>query len=458
MKNNKSKILIALTILFLMGILFYYFINRNGGKLNDNKGNSNIENKNILSTEKKDENMITNRELFVSLGKILGLSDKRLDDNDKIGQEELNNLIKRIKELKIFPDGYNYDLSYNPDRQHVFYSIGKVLNLDSNKENTNFSDNDRINPGLRSVIAKIQEMGFIGNNVDFNPNELVGEEQLKEIISAFIYERVDSKVMYKVENIGNRFVVINTKSAKLNNLDSSVNVFFTINAEGGKFEIINSDLNTIIIPNWIKHLDLILNNTKYRAIVDNSEGSNIESVDYKNSDIIIDLDIKEGPINLHNDVITDNDDNKKENPKDNDKSKDDNENIGRDDMDQNEGDKLKPSPAPNPEPKPEPKPEPEQNKSNKDLTIFVKNYKANKGIVFFAEKGVTLPDKAYVGILKTGENDGRLHEIVWSGDDLEKVKSSEKGTYSLLATTGDEITINGKNYGIVEMLIKIIIK
>ena len=100
----------------------------------------------------------------------------------------------------------------------------------------------------------------------------------------------------------------------------------------------------------------------------------------------------------------------------------------------------------------------EKEKLSKLLTIFTKNYRVNEGLVFNSKNKNKLPDEAYIGVKSTGENDGRLHKINWSGDQLEDVKSNKPGKYQLKVEVEDEISIAEKNFENISFYVDVVIK
>ena len=100
----------------------------------------------------------------------------------------------------------------------------------------------------------------------------------------------------------------------------------------------------------------------------------------------------------------------------------------------------------------------EKDELGKLLTIFTKNYRVGQGLVFNSKNNNKLPDEAFVGIKKTGENDGKLHKIIWSGNQLEEVKSNKIGKYRLKVEVKDEIIIAEKNFENISFYVDIVIK
>lgn len=100
----------------------------------------------------------------------------------------------------------------------------------------------------------------------------------------------------------------------------------------------------------------------------------------------------------------------------------------------------------------------EKEKLSKLLTIFTKNYRVNEGLVFNSKNKNKLPDEAYIGFKATGENDGKLHKINWSGDQLEDVKANKPGKYQLKVEVEDEISIAEKNFENISFYVDIVIK
>lgn len=94
---------------------------------------------------------------------------------------------------------------------------------------------------------------------------------------------------------------------------------------------------------------------------------------------------------------------------------------------------------------------------NNDFTIFSAAYSKKNGLAFGRDR-VELPASAIVGFKRTGENDGILHKIKWTGSELDSVLSGKVGSYVLTAEIDDSISINGVDYGKIKFDININIK
>ncbi|MFM1533673.1 hypothetical protein ABGF38_00510 [Helcococcus ovis] len=85
------------------------------------------------------------------------------------------------------------------------------------------------------------------------------------------------------------------------------------------------------------------------------------------------------------------------------------------------------------------------------------NLRKDKYLVFDKNK-VALPKKSLVGLANTGEFENKLHELEWSGDSLEDVKSGKTGDYEVIAKIKDDLEINGHDYGKVIIKVKVRVK
>lgn len=92
------------------------------------------------------------------------------------------------------------------------------------------------------------------------------------------------------------------------------------------------------------------------------------------------------------------------------------------------------------------------------LTIFTKNYRVNEGLVFSSKNKNMLPTNAYIGLKATGENDGKMHEISWSKEDLESIQNNIPGKYKMLVNVMDDLKIADKVYENVSFYVDVIIK
>lgn len=95
---------------------------------------------------------------------------------------------------------------------------------------------------------------------------------------------------------------------------------------------------------------------------------------------------------------------------------------------------------------------------SKILAIFTKNYRLNEGLVFNAKNKNVLPSEVYIGLKSTGENDGELHKISWSGDQIQDVKDNKPGKYQLKVEVLDDFKIADKEYEKVSFFVDVLIK
>ena len=95
----------------------------------------------------------------------------------------------------------------------------------------------------------------------------------------------------------------------------------------------------------------------------------------------------------------------------------------------------------------------------KMLTIFTENYRSvEEGLVFNSKNKNELPYEAFVGIKTTGENDGKLHKISWSGDNLDDIKANIKGKYRLKVSVNDTLRVAEKEYSDISFYVDVVIK
>lgn len=73
--------------------------------------------------------------------------------------------------------------------------------------------------------------------------------------------------------------------------------------------------------------------------------------------------------------------------------------------------------------------------------------KADGAIHKLPGQGVDLPDSLPIGLSHNGENTGQEILVVWTGQDLEKLKAGQKGRYLVQVQTQGQVIINDINYG-----------
>ena len=95
---------------------------------------------------------------------------------------------------------------------------------------------------------------------------------------------------------------------------------------------------------------------------------------------------------------------------------------------------------------------------SEDFIVLNEHLYADKTLKYKAVNGVTLEDKALIGLKLSGENNGVKLNVKWEGDSLSQVKNAQKGEYRLAVSSLEDLVINDKNYGKVKFIVKIIIE
>ncbi|MFM1582521.1 hypothetical protein EQF91_07700 [Helcococcus ovis] len=93
-----------------------------------------------------------------------------------------------------------------------------------------------------------------------------------------------------------------------------------------------------------------------------------------------------------------------------------------------------------------------------DKYILINSNLRKDKYLIFDKNQVKLPEKSLVGLANTGEFENKLHELEWSGDSLEDVKSGKPGDYEIIAKIKDDLEINGHDYGKVIIKVKVRVK
>ena len=95
---------------------------------------------------------------------------------------------------------------------------------------------------------------------------------------------------------------------------------------------------------------------------------------------------------------------------------------------------------------------------SEDFIVLNEHLYADKTLKYKAVNGVTLEDKALIGLKLSGENNGVKLNVKWEGESLNQVKNAQKGEYRLAVSSLEDLVINDKNYGKVKFIVKIIIE
>lgn len=102
--------------------------------------------------------------------------------------------------------------------------------------------------------------------------------------------------------------------------------------------------------------------------------------------------------------------------------------------------------------------EKEQESFDDRFTVLDLNLNSDYQLVYSQESDDVLPETAFIGFKFTGENDNKLHKIVWKSEHFDKIKNRTPGKYSVIVEVLDSLIINGNEYKNVKFNIDIIVK
>lgn len=102
--------------------------------------------------------------------------------------------------------------------------------------------------------------------------------------------------------------------------------------------------------------------------------------------------------------------------------------------------------------------EKEQESFDDRFTVLDLNLNSDYQLVYSQKSDEVLPETAFIGFKFTGENDNKLHKIVWKSEHFDKIKNKTPGKYSVIVEVLDSLIINGNEYKNIKFNIDIIVK
>ena len=433
---------------------------------------------------------ISKRDLIILLEKLsgnLGSDIADIGNYANADEEYIKSSVEKLKGLNIIDEHVSYaNLYESPKKEDVYYLLAKYIGIEPAEGKTTFIDDEKLQSWSRGYIKELENLGVIeGKDKNFEPGKVLNRGELRDVIKELFLTVINTSQNFKTDenNKSKAFIVVNTNDAVIENIKIQTPILINPKASNGRLRIINSDISKIYIAAGSQNFEVQLSNSKLQSA--KSLGKNIS---YTN----LGPDGKVGPLpnpeeykpeggrsvkriikgnrsngssdsyfgnnsQKENKAQSDKETEEKVTPQNKDTVKPE-EKTGTGNISENKKTQSEVLPKVN---------EVTPNKGEKnsvaenlseDFIVLNEHLYADKTLKYKAVNGVTLEDKALIGLKLSGENNGVKLNVKWEGESLNQVKNAQKGEYRLAVSSLEDLVINDKNYGKVKFIVKIIIE
>ena len=433
---------------------------------------------------------ISKRDLIILLEKLsgnLGSDIADIGNYANADEEYVKSSVEKLKGLNIIDEHVSYaNLYESPKKEDVYYLLARYIGIEAAEGKTAFIDDEKLQSWSRGYIKELENLGVIeGKDKNFEPGKVLNRGELREVIKELFLTVINTSQNFKADenNKSKAFIVVNTNDAVIENIKIQTPILINQKASNGRLRIINSDISKIYIAAGSQNFEVQLSNSKLQSA--KSLGKNIS---YTN----LGPDGKVGPLpnpeeykpeggrsvkriikgsrsngssdsyfggnnQKENKAQSDKETEEKVTPQNKDTVKPE-EKKGTGNISENKKTQSEVLPKVN---------EVIPNKGEKnsaaenlseDFIVLNEHLYADKTLKYKAVNGVTLEDKALIGLKLSGENNGVKLNVKWEGESLHQVKNAQKGEYRLAVSSLEDLVINDKNYGKVKFIVKIIIE
>jgi len=433
---------------------------------------------------------ISKRDLIILLEKLsgnLGSDIADIGNYANADEEYVKSSVEKLKGLNIIDEHVSYaNLYESPKKEDVYYLLAKYIGIEAAEGKTAFIDDEKLQSWSRGYIKELENLGVIeGKDKNFEPGKVLNRGELRDVIKELFLTVINTSQNFKADenNKSKAFIVVNTNDAVIENIKIQTPILINQKASNGRLRIINSDISKIYIAAGSQNFEVQLSNSKLQSA--KSLGKNIS---YTN----LGPDGKVGPLpnpeeykpeggrsvkriikgsrsngssdsyfggnnQKENKAQSDKETEEKVTPQNKDTVKPE-EKKGTGNISENKKTQSEALPKVN-EGTPN-KGEKNSAKENlsEDFIVLNEHLYADKTLKYKAVNGVTLEDKALIGLKLSGENNGVKLNVKWEGESLNQVKNAQKGEYRLAVSSLEDLVINDKNYGKVKFIVKIIIE
>ena len=433
---------------------------------------------------------ISKRDLIILLEKLsgnLGSDIADIGNYANADEEYIKSSVEKLKGLNIIDEHVSYaNLYESPKKEDVYYLLARYIGIEAAEGKTAFIDDEKLQSWSRGYIKELENLGVIeGKDKTFEPGKVLNRGELRDVIKELFLTVINTSQNFKADenNKSKAFIVVNTNDAVIENIKIQTPILINQKASNGRLRIINSDISKIYIAAGSQNFEVQLSNSKLQSA--KSLGKNISYTNLGPDGKVVPLPnpeeykpdgrrsvkriIKGSRSNGSSDSYFGGN-NQKENKAQSDKETEEKVTPQNKDTVKPEEKKGTGNISENKKTQSEVLPKVNEGTPNKgeknsvaenlseDFIVLNEHLYADKTLKYKAVNGVTLEDKALIGLKLSGENNGVKLNVKWEGDSLNQVKNAQKGEYRLAVSSLEDLVINDKNYGKVKFIVKIIIE
>ena len=433
---------------------------------------------------------ISKKDLIILLEKIsgnLGYDIADIGNYANADEEYIKRSVEKLKGLNIIDEHVSFESLYeSPKKEEVYYLLARYIGIEAAEGKTAFIDDEKLQSWSRGYIKELENLGVIeGKDKSFEPGKVLNRGELRDVIKELFLTVINTSQNFRADenNKSKAFIVVNTNDAVIENIKIQTPILINQKASNGRLRIINSDISKIYIAAGSQNFEVQLSNSKLQSA--KSLGKNISYTNLGPDGKVVPLPNPEeykpdgrrsvkriikgsrsngssdsyfgGNNQKENKAQSDKETEEKVIPQDKDTAKPE-EKKGTGNISENKKTQSEVLPKVN-------KGTPNESEKNsaaenlsEDFIVLNEHLYADKTLKYKAVNGVTLEDKALIGLKLSGENNGVKLNVKWEGESLNQVKNAQKGEYRLAVSSLEDLVINDKNYGKVKFIVKIIIE
>lgn len=433
---------------------------------------------------------ISKRDLIILLEKLsgnLGSDIADIGNYANADEEYIKSSVEKLKGLNIIDEHVSFaNLYESPKKEDVYYLLAKYIGIEAAEGKTAFIDDEKLQSWSRGYIKELENLGVIeGKDKNFEPGKVLNRGELRDVIKELFLTVINTSQNFKADenNKSKAFIVVNTNDAVIENIKIQTPILINQKASNGRLRIINSDISKIYIAAGSQNFEVQLSNSKLQSA--KSLGKNISYTNLGPDGKVVPLPNPEeykpdgrrsvkriimgsrsngssdsyfgGNNQKENKAQSDKETEEKVTPQNKDTVKPE-EKTGTGKITENKKTQSEVLPKVNEGTPNEGKKNSVAENLSEDFIVLNEHLYADKTLKYKAVNGVTLEDKALIGLKLSGENNGVKLNVKWEGDSLQQVKNAQKGEYRLAVSSLEDLVINDKNYGKVKFIVKIIIE
>lgn len=433
---------------------------------------------------------ISKKDLIILLEKLsgnLGSDIADIGNYANADEEYIKTAVEKLKGLNIIDEHVSFaNLYESPKKEEVYYLLAKYIGIEAAEGKTAFIDDEKLQSWSRGYIKELENLGVIeGKDKSFEPGKVLNRGELRDVIKALFLTVINTSQNFRADenNKSKAFIVVNTNDAVIENIKIQTPILINQKASNGRLRIINSDISKIYIAAGSQNFEVQLSNSKLQSA--KSLGKNISYTNLGSDGKVVPLPNPEeykpegrkpvkkiikgsrshsssgsyfgGNNQKENKAQSNKETEEKVIPQDKDTAKPE-EKKGTGNITENKKTQSEVPPKVNEGTPNEGEKNSVAENLSEDFIVLNEHLYADKTLKYKAVNGVTLEDKALIGLKLSGENNGVKLNVKWEGESLNQVKNAQKGEYRLAVSSLEDLVINDKNYGKVKFIVKIIIE